>query len=80
MNTVVPRLSSPWLSEHLVIQTVSSQIPQSKYLYQHCSFHWFTEIATKRKCTVLSIEDKITICECLDKGSSKSHEGDHSWI
>ena len=28
-------------------------------------------MATKRKCTVLSIEDKITICECLDKGSSK---------
>ena len=28
-------------------------------------------MATKCKCTVLSIEDKITICECLDKGSSK---------
>ena len=31
-RTVVSRLSSPWLSEHLVIQTVLSQIPQSKYL------------------------------------------------
>ena len=63
----------------MVIRTVSSQIPQSKYLYQHCSFQWFTKIlqiakrATKRKCTVLSIEDKIAICKCLDKlkGSSK---------
>ena len=56
--TVVPRLSGLWLSEHLVIRTVSSQIPRSKYLYQHCSFLWFTEIlqiakmATKCKCTV----------------------------
>ena len=36
-------------------------------------------MTTKRKCTVLSIEDKITICECLDKGSSKreiTHEYD----
>ena len=32
-------------------------------------------MTTKCKCTVLSIEDKITICERLDKGSSK---GDHS--
>ena len=30
------------------------------------------KMTTKRKGTVLSIEDKITICECLDKGSSKS--------
>ena len=29
-------------------------------------------MATKHKRTVLSIKDKITICECLDKGSSKS--------
>ena len=29
-------------------------------------------MTTKRKCTVLSIEDKITICEHLDKGASKS--------
>ena len=36
--TVVPRLSGPWLSKHLVIWTVSGQIPQSKYLHQHCSF------------------------------------------
>ena len=56
--TVVPQLSGLWLSEHLVIRTVSSQIPQSKYLYQHCSFQWFTEIlqiakmAAKCKCTV----------------------------
>ena len=53
---VVPWLSGLWLSEHLVIWTVSSQIPQSKYLYQHSSFQWFTEIskmATKHKCTVL---------------------------
>ena len=37
-------------------------------------------MATKRKCTILSIEDKITICEYLDKGSSKreiTHEYDH---
>ena len=27
---------------------------------------------TKHKCTVLSIEDKITICERLEKGSTKS--------
>ena len=56
--TVVPWLSGLWLSEHLIIQTVSSQVPQSKYLYQHYSFHWFTEIlqiakmATKHKRTV----------------------------
>ena len=65
--TVVPRFSSPW---HLVIRTASSQIPQSKYLYQHWSLQWFTEIsqiakmATKHICTVL---DKITICQCLDR-------------
>ena len=29
-------------------------------------------MTTKGKCTVLSIEDIITICEQLDKGSSKS--------
>ena len=29
-------------------------------------------MTTKGKCTVLSIEDKITICEQLDKGSPKS--------
>ena len=29
-------------------------------------------MTTKRKFTVLSIEDKIIICEHLDKGSSKS--------
>ena len=29
-------------------------------------------MTTKGKHTVLSIEDKITICEHLDKGSSKS--------
>ena len=28
-------------------------------------------MGTKHKYTVLSIEDKITICECLDKGFSK---------
>ena len=28
-------------------------------------------MTTKGKCTVLSIEDKITICEHLVKGSSK---------
>ena len=28
-------------------------------------------MTTKHKRTVLSTEDKITICECLDKGSSK---------
>ena len=28
-------------------------------------------MTTKRKHTILSIEDKITICEHLDKGSSK---------
>ena len=28
-------------------------------------------MATKHKCTVLSIEDNIAICECLDKGYSK---------
>ena len=28
-------------------------------------------MTTKHKCTVLSIEGKITICECLDNGSSK---------
>ena len=28
-------------------------------------------MTTKHKHTVLSIEDKITICECLDKESSK---------
>ena len=27
---------------------------------------------TNHKCTVVSIEDKIATCECLDKGSSKS--------
>ena len=31
-TTLVPWLSSPWLSENSIIQTVSSQIPQSKYL------------------------------------------------
>ena len=31
-----------------------------------------TSMTTKSKRTVLSIEDKITICEHLDKGSSKS--------
>ena len=39
------------------------------------------KMATKRKCTVLSIEDKITICECLDNRSSKrevTHEYDIS--
>ena len=30
------------------------------------------KVTTKHKCTVLSIEDKITISEHLDKGSSKS--------
>ena len=37
------------------------------------------KMTTECKCTVLSIEDKITICECLDKGSSKretTHEYD----
>ena len=29
------------------------------------------KMATKCKCTILSIEDKITIYKCLDKGSSK---------
>ena len=29
------------------------------------------KMTTKHKCTVLSIEDTITICEHLDKGSSK---------
>ena len=29
-------------------------------------------MTTKGKCTILSIKDKITICEHLDKGSSKS--------
>ena len=73
LYTVVPRLSSPWLSKHSVIQTVSSQIPQSKYLQQQHSFQWFTEIlptasmTTKGKHTVLSIEDKITICEHLSR-------------
>ena len=28
-------------------------------------------MVNKRKCTVLSIEDKITICKCLEKGSYK---------
>ena len=41
-------------------------------------------MATKRQCTVLSIEDKITICECLDRGSFKreiTHEYDMaSWL
>ena len=66
----------PWLSKHLVTQTVSSQIPQSKYLWQHHGFQWFKEIfqiakmTTKHKHTVLSVEDKMTIYECLDKGSS----------
>ena len=42
------------------------------------SFQWFMEIfqipkmTTNHKCTVLSIGYKITICECLDNGSSKS--------
>ena len=31
-----------------------------------------TSMTTKDKRTVLSIEDKITICEHLDKGCSKS--------
>ena len=48
-------------------------MPQSKYLFQ-----WFTEtlqIASKTikgKSTALSSEDKVTICEHLDKGPSKS--------
>ena len=29
-------------------------------------------MTTKGKRTVLSVEDKVTICECLDNGSSKS--------
>ena len=29
------------------------------------------KITTKHKHTILYIEDKITICECLDKGSFK---------
>ena len=29
-------------------------------------------MTTKRKHTVLSTENKITVCECLDKGSSKT--------
>ena len=29
-------------------------------------------MTANHKHTVLSIEDKITTCECLDKGSSKS--------
>ena len=29
------------------------------------------QMTTQHKHTVLCIEDKITICECLDKGSSK---------
>ena len=43
-----------------------------------CRFQWFMEIlqianmTTKHKYTVLSIEDKIIICERLDKGCSKS--------
>ena len=36
-------------------------------------------MATKLKCTVLSIEDKITICEFLDKGSSK-REITHEYV
>ena len=28
------------------------------------------KMTTKYKCTALSITDKITICECLDKGYS----------
>ena len=76
-STVVRRLSSPWLSEYLAIQTVSSQKPQSKHLWQHCSFQWFKEffqiakMTAKHKHTVLSIEDKILSYDCLDKGSSK---------
>ena len=33
-------------------------------------------MTTKHKCTVSSIEDTITICEHLDKGSSKSEIAD----
>ena len=53
-------------------------MPQSKYLYQHGSFQWFMEnfqtakMTANHKRTVLSIRDKITTCECLDNGSSKS--------
>ena len=36
-------------------------------------------MTTKRKHTVISIEDKITICEHLDKGASKS-EIAHEYI
>ena len=30
------------------------------------------KMTANHKCTVLSIEDKLTICECLNNGSSKS--------
>ena len=62
----------------MVIQTVLSQNTQSKYLKQHGSFQWFmenfqiAEITANHKCTVLSIGDKITTCEWLYNGSSKS--------
>ena len=53
--------------------------------FEHCSFLWFIEIlqiakmATKYKCIVLSIEDKITIYECLDRVSSM-REITHEYI
>ena len=74
LNTVVPRLSE-----------VSSQIPQSKYLYQHCivfnDLQKFCEQLKWQLSVKSTVEDKITICKCLDKGSSKreiTHECDIS--
>ena len=61
----------------MVIRTVLSQIPQLKHLWQHRRFKLFkenfqiTKMPTKHKHPALSIEDKITIYECLDKRSSK---------
>ena len=67
----------------MIIQTL--RYPNKKYYNQNiyskqhaCGrFQWFTKIfeiakmTANHKHTVLSIVDKITICECHDNGSSK---------
>ena len=83
-NAIVGYYSSPSIIQPLIIRTLgypNSFKPNTtikRFVARSYIFQRFTEIlqianmTTKGKYTVLSIEDKIAICEHPDKGSSKS--------